>query len=68
LLTDTAAVVDRALRLAGSGEIVAVDGTVIKADIDSLCLHGDTPGAVHHAQAVSAALEDAGVTLAPFVT
>jgi 5-oxoprolinase (ATP-hydrolysing) subunit A len=66
LLTDTDAVVDRARRLASVGEIVAVDGTVIKADIDSLCLHGDTPGAVHHAQAVRAALEEAGVTLAPF--
>jgi 5-oxoprolinase (ATP-hydrolysing) subunit A len=66
LLTETSAVVDRALRLASSGEIVAVDGTVIKAQIDSLCLHGDTPGAVHHAQAVRAALEEAGVTLTPF--
>jgi UPF0271 protein len=66
LLTDTEAVVERALRLASDREIVAVDGTVIKADIDSLCLHGDTPGAVHHAQAVRAALEKAGITLTSF--
>ncbi|MCE7007731.1 LamB/YcsF family protein [Kibdelosporangium philippinense] len=67
LLTDTAAVVERAVRLASDRQIVAVDGTVIDASsVESLCLHGDTPGAVQHAQAVRAALEEAGVTLAAF--
>jgi UPF0271 protein len=67
LLTDTAAVVERAVRLATDREIVAVDGTVIDASaVESLCLHGDTPGAVLHARAVRAALEDVGVTLASF--
>jgi 5-oxoprolinase (ATP-hydrolysing) subunit A len=66
LLTDTAAVVGRAVRLAERGELVAVDGTVIQADTDSLCLHGDTPGAVEHAKAVRATLESAGIALAPF--
>ena len=61
LLTDTAAVVDRALRLAEHGEVVAVDGTVLKIGAESLCLHGDTPGAVAHARAVRAALASAGV-------
>ncbi|GLW94524.1 LamB/YcsF family protein [Actinokineospora globicatena] len=66
LLTDTAAVVDRALRLAQVGEIVAVDGTVLALPARSLCLHGDTPGAVDHARAVRQALVGAGVDLAPF--
>jgi UPF0271 protein len=66
LLTDTAAVVERAVRLATKGELVAVDGTVLPTRAESLCLHGDTPGAVEHARAVRAALTDAGVTLAPF--
>ncbi|MFC0109010.1 LamB/YcsF family protein [Kibdelosporangium aridum] len=67
LLTDTTAVVERAVRLASDRQIVAVDGTVIDASsVESLCLHGDTPGAVQHAQAVRAALEAAGVTLAAF--
>nr|WP_042183411.1 5-oxoprolinase subunit PxpA [Kibdelosporangium sp. MJ126-NF4]CEL15497.1 Lactam utilization protein LamB [Kibdelosporangium sp. MJ126-NF4]CTQ92101.1 Lactam utilization protein LamB [Kibdelosporangium sp. MJ126-NF4] len=66
LLTDTAAVVERALRLASDRQIIAVDGTVVDAStVESLCLHGDTPGAVQHAQAVRTALENAGVTLAP---
>jgi UPF0271 protein len=67
LLTDTDAVVERALRLAEKGEIVAVDGTVLASTARSLCLHGDTPGAVQHATAVRAALESAGVPITPFV-
>jgi UPF0271 protein len=69
LLTETPDVVERALRLATRGEILAIDGTVIQASgVGSLCLHGDTPGAVHHAQAVRTALEEAGVPLAAFTT
>ncbi|HEY8371508.1 MAG TPA: 5-oxoprolinase subunit PxpA [Pseudonocardiaceae bacterium] len=66
LLTDTAAVVERAVRLAEEGRIVAVDGTVLESPARSLCLHGDTPGAVQHARAVRAALEGAGVRLRSF--
>ncbi|HEX9337782.1 MAG TPA: 5-oxoprolinase subunit PxpA [Pseudonocardiaceae bacterium] len=67
LITDTDAVVERATRLASRGEIVAVDGTVLPCAARSLCLHGDTPGAVRHATAVRAALESAGVPITPFV-
>lgn len=66
LLTDTDAVVARAVRLAERGELVAVDGTVLPTDAASLCLHGDTPGAVGHARAVRGALTSAGVDLAAF--
>jgi UPF0271 protein len=66
LLVDTDAVVERAVRLATRGEIVAEDGTVLEVRAASLCLHGDTPGAVAHARAVRAALTDAGVRIAPF--
>lgn len=55
LLTDTAQIIERAQRLQ-DGEIVAVDGTVIKTQAESLCVHGDTPGAVEHARAVKEAL------------
>jgi UPF0271 protein len=66
LLPDTEAVVERALRLATHGEIVAVDGTVLRTAARSLCLHGDTPGAVGHARAVRAALAESGITPKPF--
>ncbi|MGW6445982.1 LamB/YcsF family protein [Lentzea sp. NPDC055074] len=61
LLTDTAQIVERATRLL-DGELVAVDGTVIKTAAESLCVHGDTPGAVAHARAVREALG----TVTPF--
>lgn len=66
LLAGTSAVVERAVRLASDGELVAVDGTVLRSSARSLCLHGDTPGAVDHARAVRAALAGAGVRIAPF--
>ncbi|HEY4023664.1 MAG TPA: 5-oxoprolinase subunit PxpA [Pseudonocardiaceae bacterium] len=66
LLPDTEAVVERAIRLATRGEIVAVDGTVLRTAARSLCLHGDTPGAVGHARAVRAALAESGITPKPF--
>jgi UPF0271 protein len=59
-------VVERARRLAVDGVVVAVDGTEIPTEAASLCLHGDSPGAVDTARRVAEALRDAGVTLAPF--
>jgi 5-oxoprolinase (ATP-hydrolysing) subunit A len=67
LLADLRAVVQRSVRLATAGEVVAVDGTVVRVEPESICLHGDTPGAVSLAHAVRSALAAAGVELAPFV-
>jgi UPF0271 protein len=61
VLHDVAAIAERAVRLAERGEIVAVDGTVIRTEARSLCIHGDTPEAVEIARAVRGALEEAGV-------
>ncbi|MFS8101057.1 LamB/YcsF family protein [Lentzea alba] len=55
LITDPAKIIERATRLL-AGEIVAVDGSIIKTSAESLCVHGDTPGAVEHARAVKEAL------------
>ncbi|GAA3395049.1 LamB/YcsF family protein [Cryptosporangium minutisporangium] len=68
LLEDPVEVADRMLRLVERGEIVAVDGTVVEVRADSLCVHGDSPGAVAMAEAVRGALVGAGVEIAPFVT
>ncbi len=67
LLDDPAAVAERAVRLAESAELVAADGSVLRVQVRSLCVHGDTPGAVAMARAVRAALAAAGLTPAPFV-
>lgn len=61
LLTDPAEVAARVLELAETGRITAIDGTVVEVVADSVCLHGDTPGAVEHARRVRAALTRAGV-------
>lgn len=65
LLRDAAHVADRAVRLATEGVVEAVDGTLIEARAVSLCVHGDSPGAVAMARAVRAALDDAGVEVRP---
>lgn len=61
LVTDEAAVVERAVRMAQAGEVVAVDGTVLSMPVRSLCVHGDTPGAVRLAGRAREALEAAGM-------
>ncbi len=66
LVADPAQVAARAVRMALEGTVLAVDGSTVRADVASICVHGDTPGAVELARAVRAALEQAGVTPAPF--
>ncbi|MBE7189031.1 LamB/YcsF family protein [Jatrophihabitans endophyticus] len=66
VLSDEASVVERARRFALEGTVEAADGTVLTVSPRSICLHGDTPGAVAFARAVRAALEDAGVELRAF--
>lgn len=66
VLHDVDAIVERAVRLATKGEVVALDGSLIHVRPDSLCIHGDTPGAVQIAAAVRTGLEGAGVDLAAF--
>jgi 5-oxoprolinase (ATP-hydrolysing) subunit A len=61
VLHDAEEIAARAVRLAQAGEIVAIDGTVIRTEARSLCIHGDTPDAVGIARAVRAALAVAGV-------
>jgi UPF0271 protein len=61
LLHDPAQVAERMVRLVTDRTLVAVDGTVIKIEADSICVHGDTPGAVELARAVHDALAAAGI-------
>jgi UPF0271 protein len=66
LVQDGGEVAARAVRMAVEGRVVAVDGTEVDLAVRSICVHGDTPGAVELARAVRAGLEDAGLRLAPF--
>jgi UPF0271 protein len=68
LVTDPGAVVERSVRLATAGEVVAIDGSVLTMTVSSLCVHGDTPGAVELAGRVRQALGEAGVAVRRFVS
>ncbi|MCR8676315.1 LamB/YcsF family protein [Micrococcus sp. HG099] len=67
VLHDAQAVAARMVRLAHEGVVEAVDGTDVRVAAESICLHGDTPGAVAMAAAVRTGLEDAGVSVRAFV-
>ncbi|HEX2156770.1 MAG TPA: 5-oxoprolinase subunit PxpA [Actinomycetes bacterium] len=66
VLHDPQLVAARAVRMATEHRVESVDGSQVEVDVRSLCVHGDTPGAVDLARRVRAALEEAGVTLEPF--
>jgi UPF0271 protein len=66
VIHDADAVAARAARMAAEGVVVAVDGTHVPAAVDSICVHGDTPGAVNLARRVRDALWAAGLTVTPF--
>ncbi len=66
LLHDPQEVADRMVRLVTEGTLTAADGTVVQIEADSICTHGDSPGAVLMARAVRVALEEAGVGVRAF--
>jgi len=65
VIHDPDEVVERSLKLATQGRVTAADGTEIDFSADSICLHGDTAGAVELAAAVRGGLEAAGVEITP---
>lgn len=65
VLTDPETAAEQALRIAREGRVVASNGESIPLVADTLCIHGDTPGAAEIARAVRQRLEDAGVQVMP---
>jgi UPF0271 protein len=63
LVADPAGAASQAVALARDGTVAAVDGAVLALRPDTICVHGDAPGAAGRAVAVRAALEAAGVDL-----
>ena len=66
VITDIAAAAERAVGMVMDGTVRAIDGTVLRVELDSLCVHGDTPSAVAMAAAVRERLVGAGVELRGF--
>lgn len=66
VLRDVEEVARRVVGLVTEGTLTAVDGTVLRVRAESVCLHGDTPGAVTMAERVREGLLGAGVEIGPF--
>jgi len=57
----------RVVRMLQSGEVVSITGKTIKMRMNTVCIHGDTPGAVEIARVLRKALKDNGIEVAPFM-
>ncbi|MCW2809905.1 MAG: hypothetical protein JWP61_363 [Friedmanniella sp.] len=68
VLHDPDLVAERMVTMVRTGTVPAVDGSLVEVQAQSICVHGDSPGAVTMAQAVRTALEGAGVTVRAFTT
>ena len=66
LVTDPAAAAAQALAFLRDGGVTTTDGSFLKLEVDTLCIHGDTPGAAEIALAVREALRSAKAKVAPF--
>jgi UPF0271 protein len=66
VLHDPVIIQQRVVQMATEGTVTAVDGSTVQLNAQSICVHGDTPGAVAIAQGVREALESAGVELVSF--
>jgi 5-oxoprolinase (ATP-hydrolysing) subunit A len=65
VLHDAALIAERMVRLALHGTVEAIDGSVIEVEMQSICVHGDNPGAVAIAKEIRRRLEAEGVVVAP---
>jgi len=63
VIHDQATVVARAITMVRERRVVAIDGSEIALEADTICLHGDTAGAADLARAVRAGLEAAGIQI-----
>jgi UPF0271 protein len=63
VIHDPATVVARAIKMVKERTVIAVDGSSIAFESDTICLHGDTEGAAQLAREVRRGLENAGVSV-----
>ena len=65
VIHDPAEAVRRAVRMVTQGQVDTIEGGVIPVQLDTLCVHGDTPGAARIAADLRTALTEAGVQVVP---
>jgi UPF0271 protein len=66
VLHDAKQIADRVVRMVQDGAVISVTGKMIKMRTDTVCIHGDTPGAVDIARDIRTALKRAKIDVAPF--
>jgi UPF0271 protein len=66
VLNDPVAIGERVLAMTTSGTLTAVDGSTVALQVESVCVHGDSPGAVQIASAVADRLKTGGIELKAF--
>jgi 5-oxoprolinase (ATP-hydrolysing) subunit A len=66
VLHDPAEIAQRVLTMVTSGQVTAIDGAKIAVDVESVCVHGDSPGAVQIATEVRDQLTAAGTDIRAF--
>jgi len=65
VIHDPKRVAERVIRMVQEGKVQSIEGDLIDLEVDSICVHGDTPGAVDLARAIRGNLEGAGITALP---
>jgi UPF0271 protein len=65
VIKDPEVVAQRALMMAKEGKVMAIDGTEITLQAETLCVHGDTPGAVDLVKKIRETLTESGVQVVP---
>jgi UPF0271 protein len=63
LLTDPVEAAKRVLRMLREGKVQSVEGDDVNVRAETICLHGDTPGAVEFARELRSQLESQGVRI-----
>lgn len=67
VLHDTQKIADRMVQLAREGTLEAIDGSIIKIEAQSICVHGDSPGAVAIAETIAKRFAAEGIAVSSFV-
>ena len=65
VIRDPAIVAQRALKMAMEQQVVAIDGSLIELNAQTLCVHGDTPAAVDLVRTIRQTLDANGIPVAP---
>ena len=66
VLHDPATIAERVAAMVTTGEVTAVDGSAVQVQVESVCVHGDSPGAVQIASAVRDRLQAGGIDMKAF--